>query len=94
MTIGWDLQPPSVDATLAGRTLTWSSDDVGSPWLELRVALRRSGQKLVLDLGRRSRNGSFVLTAPVGSFDDATLRATNSAGYTTTVPLGPFPAPG
>ena len=45
------------------------------------------------DLGRRDRNGTFLLAPPVGTWD-ATLRATNSAGYTATVPLGPFPAPG
>ena len=91
--VGWDLKAPSVDATLERTRLTWSSDDAGTPWLRLRVVLRRSGEERIRDLGRQPRNGSFLLAPPVGTWD-ATLRATNSAGYSAAVPLGPFPAPG
>ena len=93
VTVGWDLNAPNVDATLDRTRLTWSSDDTGTPWLALRVVLHRSGEDRVRDLGRQPRSGSFLLAAPVGTWN-ATLRATNSAGYTATVPLGPFPAPG
>ncbi len=93
VTVGWDLRPPNVYATLSGTTLSWLSDDMGTPWLRLRVVLRRSGEERVRELGRRPRNGSFVLPPLEGTWD-ATLRATNSAGYTATVPLGAFPGPG
>jgi hypothetical protein len=94
VTVGWDLGPPNIDASLDGTRLTWFSDDLGTPWLWLRVVLRRSGEdERVRDLGHRPRNGSFVLARPVGTWD-ATLRATNSAGYTVTVPLGAFPGSG
>ncbi len=93
VTVGWDVRAPNVTATLDGTRLTWFSDDAGTPWLWLRVVLRRSGETSVRDLGRRPRNGSFLLTRPVGTWS-ATLRATSSAGYTATVPLGPFPASG
>jgi hypothetical protein len=93
VTVGWDLAPPNVDATLDRTRLTWFSDDEGTPWLRLRVVLRRGGEERIRDLGRRARNGTYLLAPPVGTWN-ATLRATNSAGYTATVPLGPFPAPG
>ena len=93
VTVGWDLRVPNVDATLNRTRLTWTSDDAGTPWLRLRVVLRRSDKERVRDLGLQPRNGSFLLAAPVGTWT-ATLRATNSAGYTASVPLGPFPAPG
>jgi hypothetical protein len=40
-----------------------------------------------LDLGQLPLNGTLPLPVPPGTWE-ATLRATNSAGLTTTVPLG------
>jgi hypothetical protein len=88
-----DTTAPQMFALLEGTTLTWSSDDGGTPWLRLQVVLRRDGLEKVRDLGRRELEGTYTLAPPVGTWE-ATLRATNSAGRTATVPLGPFPAPG
>ena len=91
--VGWDTSAPNVTALVQGTTLSWFSDDAGTPWLRLRVVLKQGAATRVRDLGRRPTSGSFVLVPLQGTWD-ATLRATNSAGYTATVPLGPLPASG
>lgn len=86
--IRWDTAPPPTQAHLEGTTLVWAADDPGTPWLALRVDLvDAAGQTQVLDLGRQATSGSYALSAPPGTWT-ATLAATNSAGLTTSVPLG------
>jgi D-glucuronyl C5-epimerase C-terminus len=88
--VQWDTQPPPVTASLATNVLSWTSTDAGTPWLALAVDLvdpTGAQPPQTLDLGRQPVNGSVTLTLPVGLWD-ATLRATNSAGLTTTLPLG------
>ena len=46
-----------------------------------------------LDLGHQPLSGSIGLAAPPGTWQ-ATLRATNSAGLTATLPLGTLTQPG
>jgi len=82
--------PTVVAATLSGTTLAWQFDDPGTPWVALALDLvDPSGvaPPQTLDLGQQATSGSLVLTPPSGSWQ-ATLRATNSAGFTATVPLG------
>jgi hypothetical protein len=82
--------PALVAATLSGTTLTWQFDDPGTPWLALAVDLADpSGVNppQTLDLGQQPTSGTIGLTPPPGTWQ-ATLRATNSAGLTATVPLG------
>jgi hypothetical protein len=89
LVVQWDTQPPQVTATFIGNVLSWTSSDPGTPWLTFVVDLvDPSGAQppQTLDLGRQPLTGSLALTVPVGAWQ-ATLRATNSAGLTTTVTL-------
>jgi hypothetical protein len=82
--------PTLVAAALSGTTLNWQFDDPGTPWLALALDLADpSGVNppQTLDLGQQAASGTIGLTPPAGTWQ-ATLRATNSAGLTATVPLG------
>ena len=88
--------PPPTTATLSGTTLTWQADDPGTPWLALAVDYADPNGVIppqTQDLGRQPVGGTFGLTIPVGTWQ-LTLRATNSAGLTTTVSLGQVTQPG
>jgi hypothetical protein len=90
-----DTLPPPITPTLTGTTLTWQADDPGSPWLALAVALADPAAvnpPLTLDLGQQPLSGTTTLAVPPGTWQ-ATLRATNSAGLTTTLPLGTITQP-
>jgi hypothetical protein len=82
-----DTQAPSVDAALARRRLYWRGSDDASPWLALRVVIRRPGGVRTLWLGRESFRGSALLGVPAGTWT-ATLFAADSSGNTTRVELG------
>ena len=88
--VAWDTTPPDVTASAAGRRLTWRATDPGTPWLDLRVLLARSGRHLTLWLGRRGLSGSTTLRLPTGRWS-AALVAANSAGKRARVPLGVVP---
>ena len=94
--VRWDTLPPPITATLAGTTLTWQADDPGTPSLALAVDLTDPGAvnpPQTLDLGQLATSGSTTLAVPPGTWQ-ASLRATNSAGQTTTVQLGTIVQPG
>jgi hypothetical protein len=96
--VHWDTAPPAMTpaTVLSGTTLTWQADDPGTPWLALAVDLVDPGgvnPPQTLDLGRQPTSGTTVLAVPPGTWQ-ATLRATNSAGLTTAVPLGTLTQPG
>jgi predicted phage tail protein len=96
LVVHWETAPPPVEATFDGTTLTWSASDPGTPWLALALDLfDPSGVQppQTLDLGRQGLQGTTVATLPAGTWQ-VTLRATNSAGLTTTKPLGTFTPPG
>ena len=82
-----DNQAPQVSASLAGRRLYWRGTDNASPWLQLRVVLRRSGAVRTVWLGRSPFRGSAVLAVPRGLWS-ATLSAADSSGNATQVSLG------
>jgi hypothetical protein len=82
-----DKQPPKVNAALARRRLYWRGSDDASPWLVLRVVIRKPGAVRTLSLGRESFRGSALLAAPRGVWS-ATLFAADSSGNTTQVALG------
>jgi hypothetical protein len=94
-----DSTPPKVTTapTLVGTTpttLTWAFDDPGTPWLALAIDLvDPNGVTQTIDLGQLAPAGTTQVTIPPGTWQ-ATLRATNSAGLTTSVLLGPFTQPG
>jgi hypothetical protein len=94
--VRWDTLPPPITATLAGTTLNWQANDPGTPWLALAVDLTDPSAvnpPQTVDLGQQATSGTTALTVPPGTWQ-ATLRATNSAGLTTTVPLGTIVQPG
>jgi hypothetical protein len=82
-----DTQPPKVSATLASRRLYWRGSDDGSPWLALKVVIRRAGAVRTLSLGKQTFRGSVLVAAPRGRWS-ATLFAADSSGNTAQVPLG------
>jgi hypothetical protein len=90
ITVAWDTTPPDVTASAAGRRLTWHATDPGTPWLDLRVLLARSGRHVTLWLGRRGLSGARTLRLPPGRWS-AALVAANSAGRRARVPLGVIP---
>jgi hypothetical protein len=90
VTVAWDTTAPDVTASAAGRRLTWRATDPGTPWLDLRVLLARSGRHATLRLGRRGLAGSTTLRLPPGRWS-AALVAANSAGKRARIPLGVVP---
>jgi hypothetical protein len=82
-----DTQAPKVNAALAGRRLYWRASDDASPWIALRVVIRRPGAVRTLWLGKQSFRGSALLVAPSGLWS-AVLVAADSSGNTTQVRLG------
>ena len=82
-----DTQAPKVNAALAGRRLYWRATDDASPWVALRVVIRRPGAVRTLWLGKQSFRGSALLVAPRGLWT-AVLAAADSSGNTTQVQLG------
>ena len=82
-----DTQAPKVNAALGGSRVYWRGSDDASPWLALKVVLRRPGGVRTLSLGRVTFRGSAPLTAPKGVWN-ATLFAADSSGNTTRVALG------
>ena len=96
LVVGWDTAPPPITATLAGTTLSWQTNEPGTPWLALAVDLvdpAAVNPPQTLDLGRLATSGTSQVAIPPGTWQ-ATLRATNSAGLTTAVPLGSITQPG
>ena len=82
------VRPPVVQAHVTGkRTLVWTGDDAGTPWLHLVVKL--VGTKVrYRDLGRLGLSGRAVIPVPPGTWQ-ATLVAGNSARQAVVVQLGP-----
>lgn len=78
-----DTQPPQVSASLARGRLNWSGRDNASPWLNLRVILRRSGQVRTIALRHEPFRGSVPLA--IGRGWRVALSAADSSGNTTPV---------
>jgi hypothetical protein len=98
LVVHWETAPPPIEAAFEGttRTLTWTANDPGTPWVALALDLVDPAAvqpPQTLDLGRQGLTGSTVVPLPPGTWQ-VTLRASNSAGLTTTKPLGTFTSPG
>ena len=94
LVVAWDTAPPPVTAQLANPTLTWDGHDPGTPWLTLKIDLvdpAGVNPPQIIDLGQQAPAGSAQVTIPAGTWQ-ATLEATNSAGLTTSLDLGPVTA--
>jgi hypothetical protein len=87
VTVRRDHEPPAIAASLRGGTLTWRARDAGTPWVTLRLVLRRGGAVTQHRLVHAALAGRRTL-----ELDDrlrhATLVASDSAGNRTVVPLG------
>jgi D-glucuronyl C5-epimerase C-terminus len=96
--VQWDTAPPAIAAppTLSGTTLTWSFGDPGTPTVDLAVDFSDPAgvnPTQTIELGPLPLTGTATVSIPPGTWA-ATLRATNTAGLTTTVLLGNFTQPG
>jgi D-glucuronyl C5-epimerase-like protein len=85
--VAWDTAPPVLEASATGRTIEWTAEDEGTPWLDLRVLLSRSATRRQLRLGHRPLAGKIAVRVPPGTWN-AVLAATNSAGKTARANLG------
>jgi hypothetical protein len=95
--VQWDTTPPAATSvTFDGTTLAWAFNDPGTPSLDLAIDLvdpTGANPPQTLELGQLPTSGTTQVTIPPGTWQE-TLRATNSAGLTTSVPLGPPAPPG
>ena len=96
--VQWDTAPPAIASqpALSGTTLTWGFTDAGTPNVDLAVDFSDpagANPAQTVELGKLPLAGSATVAIPPGTWN-ATLRATNTAGLTTTVPLGTFTQPG
>jgi hypothetical protein len=78
-----DTQAPTVSASVGRRRLYWRGRDNASPWLTLRVVLRRPGQVRNLVFRAMPFNGSVRLA--IGRGWRVGLVASDSSGNSTTV---------
>jgi hypothetical protein len=85
-----DTKPPDVRASVTGRRLAWRAVDPGTPWLDLRVRLRRGEARKRIVLGRQPLSGAVRLRLPRGRWN-ATLVAFDSARNYRYVALGTVP---
>jgi hypothetical protein len=97
LVVSWDTAPPQIiAASYDGTTLSWQSNDPGTPSLTLAIDLADPANvnpPQTLALGPHSPSGTALVTMPPGTWQ-ATLEATNTAGLTTAFPLGTFTQPG
>jgi hypothetical protein len=95
--LAFDTAPPAdLQAQLAATTLTWQADDPGTPWLHLVVQLvdpAGVSPPQAIDLGQQPVSGAAQVAIPTGTWQ-AALSATNSAGQTATLDLGPVQGTG
>src|SRR4029450_1844110 len=80
-------QAPKASASPGSRRLYWRGSDDASPWLALKVVIRRPGAVRTLWLGKKPVPGSAPAAGPRGLWG-ATLFAADSSGNTTQVALG------
>jgi hypothetical protein len=85
--IAWDTTPPQLTAIRDGAWVRWSAEDPGTPWLRVRVALRRGSTLRLIALGKRPLTGLARVELPPGHWQ-VTLIGINSAGKRASVQLG------
>jgi hypothetical protein len=95
LVVAWDTAPPqNLQAEVSETTLTWQSDDPGTPSIHLVLQLvdpTGANAPQTVDLGQQPTSGTVQVAIPPGTWD-GTLQATNSAGQTATLDLGTITA--
>jgi hypothetical protein len=87
VTVERDNDPPEVmERALEGGLLSWRASDAGTPWLDVRLVLRRGAGMEERRLGRRGLAGKAPVVLPSGSWH-ATLVVADSAGNRTAVTI-------
>jgi D-glucuronyl C5-epimerase C-terminus len=81
-----DTEAPVVSASLGRARVFWRGRDNASPWLDLRIVLRRAGQVRTLTYRHEPFAGSIGL--PLGRGWRVGLVAADSSGNSTTVAVG------
>ena len=88
-----DNEPPQLETVaLDGEALSWQARDPQSPWVELRLVLRRGAEAREVELGRRTHSGSVAVDLPPKSWH-ATLVAADSAGNRAAAVVGTLNRP-
>jgi D-glucuronyl C5-epimerase C-terminus len=82
-----DVRAPDVRVAAGAKDVRWLARDRGTPWLHVALALKSSGGRLVLPLGRQPKRGTAALPL-VPWRGDAALLVSDSSGNTTRVDLG------
>ncbi|MDQ2983170.1 MAG: D-glucuronyl C5-epimerase family protein [Actinomycetota bacterium] len=82
-----DTTPPRLNAAVRKARVYWRALDRETPWLSLRLVLRRGGEVRTLSLGRRWLHGSAALKVPRGAWS-GTLVASDSSGNSAAAAVG------
>ena len=83
-----DTEPPKLSARLVGQTLEWRARDRGTPWLSVRVLLRR-GEAVVEHRVRRAKlHGRRPVPVDAAVRWHMTVLATDSSGNRSRVTIG------
>ena len=83
-----DTEPPRLAASLTGQTLSWRARDAGTPWLSVRVLLRRGGALVEQRVRRARLAGAQVLGLDPAERWHVTLVAADTSGNWSRVVLG------
>jgi len=83
-----DTEPPKLSARLGGRTLEWWARDAGTPWVSVRVLLRRGGALVEHRIRRASLTGRCPLALDPAVRWHVSVLAADSSGNRSRVTLG------
>jgi hypothetical protein len=81
-------EPPRLAAALDGPKLSWRARDAGTPWLSLRVVLRRGGAVVEHRLRRTNLRGTRPVPLDLTKRWHVTVVAADSSGNRSRVVLG------
>lgn len=83
-----DTEPPQLSARLVGQTLEWRARDGGTPWLSVRLLLRRGGALVEHRVRRANLNGRRPVALDLGRRWHVTVLAADSSRNWSRVTLG------
>jgi hypothetical protein len=88
-----DTEPPRLAAALSGPKLSWRARDAGTPWLSMRVVLRRGGAVIEHRLPRANLRGTRPVPLDTTTRWHVTVVAADSSGNWSRVVLGQVGGP-